>query len=212
MIDIPQDVLKELIFKSLICGALLGIFYDVIRAIRMFFGVYYAQFTDAPRTFSGKFFAYTVTFITDVIFWVCGGCVSIALLYSMGGGRFRGIVYLALAIGFAVYYFTFGRLMLKISAFTVRLLKKWLKLLVKCICFPIRQILRAIISLYHLTFGRIIGKIKVAVRRWMKKSAAEANVAEFTEKDGGKEDLICTDGKYRYRKEGRICFGRRADR
>lgn len=213
MIDIPQDLLLSLLLKSLAGGALLGVIYDVIRAFKMLFGVKYGS--DAVRiTAKGmKIGAFVVTFLTDVIFWVFAGLLSIALIYSVGGGRFRGLTYLALAIGFLIYYLTIGRLMLKISAFLVNFLKKTVRWLIRLILVPFKWVLRLIISLYHLTIGRIIGKIRVAVEasRERKREAALANIAEPPEGESGKEDLENVDEKYRFRKEGRISFGRRPD-
>ncbi len=213
MIDIPQDLLLSLLLKSLAGGALLGVFYDVIRAFKMLFGVKYG--VDAVKTSSKgvKIGAFVVTFLTDVIFWVFAGLLSIAIIYSVGGGRFRGLTYLALAVGFIIYYLTFGRLMLKISAFFVKLLKKTVRGLIRLVLAPLKWILRLIISLYHLTIGRIIGKIKVAVAasRERKREAALANIAEPLEGESGKEDPKNVDEKYRFRKEGRISFGRRPD-
>ena len=39
MIDIPQELLFSLLLKSLLCGGILGVFYDILRAIKMLFGV-----------------------------------------------------------------------------------------------------------------------------------------------------------------------------
>ena len=213
MIDIPQELLLALILKSLLCGGLLGIYYELFRAIKMLFGVKYGEISEVS-SFGGRAVVFAVTFITDLIFWVTAGLLSIAIIYSVGGGRFRGLTYIALALGFLVYYLTVGRLMLKVSAFLVKILKKAARGLIRLALAPIKLILRLIISLYHLTIGRIIGKIKVAVAasRQRRREAAVASIAETSEEAGGKEDLDFANGKHRYSKEGRIDFGRRADR
>lgn len=213
MIDIPQELLFSLLLKSLLCGGILGVFYDILRAIKMLLGVRYGECSEFS-SLGGRAVVFIVTFITDLVFWVTAGLLSIALIYSVGDGRFRGMTYIALALGFLVYYLTLGRLMLKVSAFLVKILKKAARRLIGLILAPIKLILRLIISLYHLTIGRIIGKIIVAVAasRQRRREAALVSIAETSEEAGGKEDLDFADGKHRYSKEGRIDFGRRADR
>lgn len=212
MIDLSQDLLVALLVRSLLCGAGLGVFYDLMRTVKMFFGVCYGVET-APLRLAKRAVIFTVTFITDMVFWLSAGLLSIALLYGIGGGIFRGMTYLCLAIGFAVYYFTVGRLSLKLERATVSFVKMILKKTALLLLRPIKMALRGLIFLYHLTIGRIIGKIKERCR--LSRIKKQKDKLEMPDNLGGnteeKEDLVYVDGRTGYRKSGRVSFGGKAN-
>jgi hypothetical protein len=177
----------------------------------MFLGVSYGE-KQVSLTLAGRVVIYVVTFVTDVIFWLTAGLVSIALLYGLGGGVFRGMTYLCLAAGFALYYVTVGRLVLKLERIVISLIKRILKKTVSLLLRPTKMALRWLIFLYHLTIGKIIGKIKEVWRlsRLRKRNANMETPEDSGEKIEGKEDLVYVDGRTGYRKSGRVSFGGKA--
>lgn len=205
MIDLSQEVLLSLLIKSFILGVALGVFYDFIRAVKMFFGVRYAH----PIVKSSavvNVFSYAVTFLTDIAFWSVVGVASILLMYAVGGGVFRGLTYVGLAVGALLYYFSIGRLVLRVSERLVGLIKKALRRVALVLAKPFVLLWRGLIYLYHLTFGRIIGKIKDKNTR--RKKCAEIVPDEELALDGyGKEEFVYVDGKNGYKRDGRISFG-----
>jgi hypothetical protein len=112
--------------------------------------------------------------------------------------------------GFALYYLTVGRLVLKLNQKLALLIKKIIRRAFSLIIYPARALIRAIISLYHLTIGKIIGKIirKIKIAREQKK-AAEHTEPEADASACGKEDFVYVDGKIGYQRNGRISFGRK---
>ena len=212
MIDLSQEAIVTLLLRSFFCGVILGVGYDGIRALKMLFGVRYGEDADLPQSRAAKAFAFAVTFITDIIFWLCAGVCSIALMYTVGGGVFRGVTYVALLFGFLIYYLTLGRLVLKISAFLTAIIKRVFSGLVRIALAPIKWLFGAIISLWHLTIGKIIGKIVISLRHTDKKCEnampSEGKAETESENETGEEDFVYVDGKKGYRKEGRISFGK----
>ena len=206
MIEITQSEVRQLIWRALICGGALGLFYDVIRFIKLFCGVRYGERAEYRRK-SVCTAHFILAFFTDVVFWVAVGILSIALIYSATGGIFRGVTYICLAIGFVAYYFTLGRLVLFLSKKTVKLARRILKAVVKVLRIPLSFALKGIISLYHLTIGKIIGKIKDRIRT--KKKLLDSESADAVENfdEGGKEDFVYVNGKTGYRRTDRINFG-----
>lgn len=237
MIDLSQTLLAELFIKSFLTGVVLGIFYDVIRTFKMFCGVRYddsvwgiKKFRSSEKKGEGnddggeeavivskdepssvkKAVTFTVTFFCDLFFWLVVGIVSIILIYDISEGVFRGMVYLGMAFGFLLYYFTIGKLVLFLMLKITDLIKMLLYKLIKILLFPLRALMRGIIFIYRLTIGKFIGKIKVRVKLWLKtrreaKKACRESQAD-AESDGGKEDFVYVSENCGYRRDGRIRF------
>ena len=206
MINLSQETLIVLLIGALFCGVALGVFYDVIRTVKLFFGIRAEDFAKKKTAFVTHF----VTFFFDFVFWTTAGMLSITLLYGVGGGIFRGIAYFAMAVGYLVYYFTLGNLVRVLSEKFVVLLKKILSGIFKFLLVPAKKFFGGIIFLYHLTIGRIIGKIKETLySRREKRRVVETEIADSSEKEelGGKEELVYVDGRTGYRKDGRVSFG-----
>ena len=211
MIEITQAEVRLLLWRSLLCGVALGFFYDVIRLIKLFCGVKYGD----RAVYKSRFIRaahFVLAFLTDIIFWVSVGILSIALIYSSTGGIFRGVTYICLAIGFLFYYFTLGRLVLFLNKKIVKLTMRVFMWLAKVLRVPLSFALKGIISLYHLTIGKIIGKIKDKIRTKKKLPNLEQTGEDWDFEEGGKEDFVYVDKKAGYRRSDRINFGAHIER
>lgn len=205
MIDLSQGVLLALLVKSFLAGVALGVFYDLIRAFKMFFGVRYAR-PIAKRSVAVSALAYIVTFLTDILFWVIVGVTSILLMYGVGGGVFRGLTYSGLVAGALLYYFSIGRLVLKVSEKVVDIIKKAVRRVTRILAKPFVLVGRGLIFLFHLTIGNFLGKIKN--RRAQKRKCAQIEPDEAPAlENGGKDEFVYVDGKNGYKRDGRISFG-----
>ena len=212
MIDLSQDVLLSLLLRALLSGAVLGGFYDCIRALKMLLGVRYGnEISQNALSIGRRVLVFCVTFFFDLVFWLAAALISVMLIYHVGGGIFRGMAYLGMAIGFTVYYFTLGRLVLYINERVTDLIKKTLRWAARLALIPIRALGRGIFFLYLLTIGKFIGKIKermaIAKARRKEVKGEEDGVSSENEDACGKEEFVYVDGKTGYRKEGRIRFG-----
>ncbi len=213
MIDISQDTLLCLLVRAFLCGVILGLVYEVIRAFKMLCGVRYNDISPKKSSKAREILLFALTFVCDILFWLIAGLVSIILMYHTARGFFRGMTYLGLASGFLVYYLGPGRLMLKLNERIVKIVKSAVKKLLGLIYIPVRKIFCLAISLYHLTIGRIIGKIKEERkrRREARIAAAEAADTVTPEDNEGRESSLYALGKAVYKKQGRVSFGIRED-
>ena len=207
MIDLSQQLLWELLLHALIAGAMMGVIYDVIRFGKMLLGVEYGAYREQIDITLKNIMTTAITFFADVIFWLLFAVCAISLTYTISGGVFRGLVYVGMLLGLLVYYFTLGKLVLKISTKIVAALKKTVRALIKIILVPLRAIFCIFVKLYRLTIGKIIGTIKERKekRRQQRNAAALAqSVASISDGDGEEEINARLSG---YKKENRISFG-----
>ena len=103
--EISQLDFVRLAACSLAMGALLGVMYNAMRVLRILLGV-----SEKNGVLAGSIVA-----VCDVIFTVACGISAVTVAYAYNGGRLRSIVFVGLAVGFLVYYFTVGRLVSKMA-------------------------------------------------------------------------------------------------
>ncbi|MBE6583405.1 MAG: hypothetical protein E7649_00295 [Ruminococcaceae bacterium] len=210
MIDLSQSTVLLLILSSALIGIAHGLIYDGIRLFKMMLGVDYGKAAVEPTSVGKRIFLYAVTFLCDAVFCISFAISSILLTYNVSGGVFRGIVYVGMLGGGALYYLTLGRLVLKINVKLAKHIKKIIRWLVGKLIMPFKAIISLIIKLYHLTIGKVIGKIisVICARREQRKNVANKAMPRLPEYS---EEEACKDvKKYRYKEQGRISFaGRR---
>lgn len=208
MIDLSQKLLLSLLLNSFICGALLGLVYEAIRFIKLFCRIDHEQTLRKQIMLSvNKVIEYVLTFFMDISFCLLFAVCAITLTYKMSGGVFRGIVYTAMLLGLFAYYFTLGRLFLKLNKKIIHFIKKIIGKLVALIKIPLKVLFSLFVKLYHLTIGRLIGKIINRIRekrkmREIKRKAAEKRISETAEEKEEKYEQKI----YGYRKENRVSF------
>lgn len=127
------------LFRSVLAGLSLGALYDVIRISRVLAGVCYST-KRADRLSAlrlpligagkarrenafGKTALYIFIFAGDVLFCLLSGLLITVLVYAMGDGRVRAFALYGVAFGFAVYYFTAGRLVIGFSEYAAFFLR-----------------------------------------------------------------------------------------
>ncbi len=202
MIDLSQELILSLIIKAFLIGVALGVLYETVRIAKMLLGV--GEEGGRIKRIASVIFL----FLTDLIFCLLFASSAILLTYNIGGGVFRGCVYLCMGVGLILYRVSVGRLIEKAERFVTSIIKRVLRKTVKIALVPIRAIFSLYCRLYSLTIGRIIGKIRCKVRA--AKAAKTAGCAQalpecITEEKKDEEDNA--KGARGYRKEGRISFG-----
>ena len=207
MIDLSQEDLAILLLHSFLCGASFGVVYEMIRAFKLLCGV--EDYCGEHKKSAGfmSFFAHAVTFVTDLMFWAGAACVSILLTYAEGG-FFRGMTYIGIFGGFLAYYFTLGRIILRLNRKIMRKIKKALAAAMPYLLRPVKFMFGRIILLYHLTIGKIIDKI-IEDRKKRSESEAEQDISD-EDAECGKEDFVYVGGKTGYRRVGRVSFGQKS--
>lgn len=109
-------------------GFILGILYDMFRAVRLAFS-------------SGK----KLVFIYDVIYVSLCAVLTFLFFLAINNGKVRGYAFIAELLGWFVYYFSLGTVAIKCSKATTRFIK-WLY---KQISKPVIFLIRLINSLFY---------------------------------------------------------------
>lgn len=92
---------------SLVLGAVLSLFYDMIRATRV------AGLNSTAAVFIG-----------DILFWLICAVAVFIFLVGVTNGEIRGYVLFSAAIGFIVYRVTAGRLLFRLLCLLIGLLRR----------------------------------------------------------------------------------------
>ena len=138
--EISPYMLFLLLVYSFLFGMAAGVFNDVNRITRAILGVRYPS-RSFERLYSLKLpfigalgdkrsesklketLLSVVIFIQDILLFVFIGCGTAVLNYYLNRGQFRLYTIVAVAAGFAVYYFTLGKLVIFLSQGIVFLLR-----------------------------------------------------------------------------------------
>ena len=207
MFDLAQSTIAKWFLWAFLDGVALGVFHDIIRAFKMLCGISYFGEKKKKGIF-GKAFEHFLTFLCDIVFFLVASVVSLLLIYRMGGGIFRAFTYGSMAIGFILYYFTVGKLTLRLTDIIIGFLKKILKKIAFLLLLPVKKIFLALICLYRLTIGKIIGKIIEEKKRRDEERLLSLQEEKLPDESaGGEEEYVYVGEKRCYRKSGRIDFG-----
>lgn len=134
---------------SLVVGVVLGVFYDFFRIIRLCIT-------------KGKI----AVFIQDILFWVVGAFFSYTFVFVINNGNYR--IYFAFGelIGFVVYYFTFGEVVIKVSKFVVDTVRKVFAFILKIILFPFKKLYVIFAPKMMKLFKSTKNKVKISKNKY----------------------------------------------
>lgn len=124
-----EDIINNqlgLFLMYLASGILICLLFDIFRALRK-----------AIKTSD------LVTYIEDTIFWILASCFLLYLTFILNSGKIRLFIFIGLALGCALYYFTISKYFMKITVKIFIILKNilitpiriFLKINKKLICF-----------------------------------------------------------------------------
>ncbi len=145
MYSVPQTEQLSIFTASLGLGFLLGILYDIFRAIRL-------------SVTKGKI----AVVISDVLYFLCVGLASFLFILSLNKGEIRSYIIAGEVIGAVFYYFSFGIAAMKITDYLVKLLRRFYSFVFKVISAPFRLIKRA--------FSHLLEKLKIVFKKTSKNS------------------------------------------
>ena len=95
-------------FRSLLLGAVLGCLYDLFRVSRLAFLL--------PAL---------VVLAEDLLFFLCSSALLFAFMMEHSYGQVRWFILLGAALGWTLYYFTVGSLVMRCSAGIIRLARRF---------------------------------------------------------------------------------------
>lgn len=151
--EISPYQLTLLLSWSVAFGLVLGVLNDLNRIIRAFWGVKYSK-KHLDKMYSLKLPIYNkaigcrndstksislqvMMFFQDILFFIAAGVGIIVLNYEFNNGSFRFFTVFAVILGFLIYYFTLGKLVMIASEVIVFLIKASFLIVFSIICKPI---------------------------------------------------------------------------
>ncbi len=167
--EISPLLLTELLLFSFLFGGIVGAFNDINRIIRVFFGVRYTSLdfsglyahlklskplddSDNSDTLKIKkskdIFLCVLIFIQDLLLVLFATGGIILLNYYYNDGKFRFFALLAMLLGFVLYYFTIGKLLMFISEPIMLILRTVAILLIRIMLAPFRFILKSLKKIF----------------------------------------------------------------
>lgn len=140
-----QDDLWFIVY-SVAYGGVIGLFYDVLRILRIAVN---------PGV--------VLTFIQDILFWFFSAIATFIYIFVFAGGTVRIVFLVFVAIGWIIYYISFGRLITWLANkafYPIKMLSNKLKGFVAKLFKPITE--------------KINGK-SIIIRKKIKKSIKNSN-------------------------------------
>lgn len=132
---------------SLGVGFALGVFYDILRTVRLTFT-------------KGK----AAVFIFDVLYFLIFGLATFLFILSLNKGEVRLYMIVGEICGTVIYYFSLGLLAIKITNATVKAVHCFFSFLFKMIFAPVSRILKRVFGI----FGKIYKLLKKSEKKLQK--------------------------------------------
>ena len=156
--EISMSQQLSAIIISLITGVILGAIYDVVRIIRCILGVKYTEIRPKISLFKNKpkkslrisgLTESLIIHITDVLFFIVCGIIIAITVYFSNSGRVRWFIYFFCVLGFLAYYFTVGKIVIKLSGTITEILKTAVYSFVYLLFYPFFPIVSIIKGVTH---------------------------------------------------------------
>ncbi len=145
MYSVGQSEQLSIFLSSLGLGFLLGILYDIFRAIRL-------SFTNSK----------IAVVIFDLLYFFCFGLFSFLFILALNKGEVRSYIIAGEIIGAFFYYISFGIAAIKFTDFLVTVFKRFYRFLFRIISTPFRLIKRF--------FSHLSGKLQTLFKKTEKNS------------------------------------------
>lgn len=146
MYSVPQSEQLTIFISSLGLGFLLGILYDILRALRL-------SLTKSK----------TALVFFDILYFVLFAFCTFIFILALNKGEVRFYIIAGELIGALFYYISFGIAVIKITDRAVTVLKRFYSFVFKVVGAPFRLIKRG--------FSSIFAKISKVFKKTEKKSA-----------------------------------------
>jgi spore cortex biosynthesis protein YabQ len=122
---IAMQLYSLLIFT--ISGIAIGVFFDIFRILR--------------RSFKTSDI---ITYIEDILFWICSGSLFVYVLFKYNNGEIRNYVVIGLLLGIFFYFTTVSKYFIKISVTIVIFIKTIIIKILKIVVYPLKIILKSV--------------------------------------------------------------------
>ncbi len=178
--EISMSSLLYSFFWSIALGTFLGAVYDAVRIGRIFLGVSYSraagvQLSGIKLPIISKFKKENkrkgkgipslaldiLVFAGDLLFCIFAALVLVIFIYHSNDGRARWMVFFGTAAGFAVYYFTLGKIVMFFSSYIVFVIRSVLSYLFFIAWLPIKAITSLVRYLWRQGMARVYTKAEM---------------------------------------------------
>lgn len=160
-------------FHSLLLGAAVGCFYDLFRITRIAFII------PAPLVLA-----------EDLLFFLFSSIVLFGFMLENSFGQIRWFILLGMALGWIIYYFTLGSLVIKCSARIIRAVKAALAFLWRPFAWMGRKIGRTKRK-FQKSAQNALFRMKIGLKsRW----ALLYNKGNHQKEDGGQDGEAGAEG------------------
>lgn len=127
-----MGVQAALFLAMVVCGAVLAVLFDFLRAVRMTF---------KPGA--------VITGVTDVIFVAVSVMSVIYCVWEYGNGQPRYYEILGLAVGAALYFLVFSRFLLRLFSYLMKIFSEFIRFILKILLTPPRFLYKILIVYVH---------------------------------------------------------------
>ena len=180
MYSVPQSEQLAIFGASLGMGFLLGVLYDVMRALRL----------SVTRS-------KIVLVVCDVLYFILFGVISFLFILALNKGEIRFYIIFGELIGAFFYYVSFGLAVIKITNKLVALLRRFYAFVFKLVCAPFRLLKKAFKCIFN-KLSKVFKKIEKKSEKMQKKLLPKLRVyvynlfgillaGRFNSKKGGRD-------------------------
>lgn len=168
MLTTSFGALVRLFLGGLLLGAAFGVVYDALRITRVLMGVRYSRAETAALTLPmpnqnrlvrqhrvGRALRDIIVDLEDICFFLVAGSSMAIYLSAANHGRVRWFAFVGAAMGFIVYYFTVGRVVVRFSEAIASLLRFAVAWLWWLFCLPIGWLARGVCWLVRRIWCRL---------------------------------------------------------
>lgn len=145
---------------SVILGLIFGALYDIIRIVHILCNI--ASYSGENVGMKRGKIAFAIFFICDAVYMVAVTALYSLFTYWANNGTFRLFLFVSACIGFLLYYFTLGRVVMFFSEAVARFLRLIFKY---AIVIPLRFIVKTVKKCALFVYGHTFKKFFRAVKR-----------------------------------------------
>ena len=161
---------------AILCGIVCGGIYDLFRLLRVCFGInrysvlgrklYSFRFPligEIRRPDTGnivRWAQFLIVFAGDVLYAILVGCIFSVFLYVAASGCFRWFYLFFACVGFLVYFFTIGKVVMSVSDVLICILRIGFRYALYFSLLPFRFLLKMWRASLLVLFRRIVQPIR----------------------------------------------------
>lgn len=137
----------------MISGMIIGIFFDIFRILRKSF-----KTSDI------------ITYIEDIIFWICSGIFLLFVLFKFNNGEIRSYIIIGLLLGILIYMLTISKYFIKINVTIITFIKNIIIKVINVILYPFKIIFKIVKKIFFKPFTFFVINIKKKCGDFCKKT------------------------------------------